>query len=320
MIHKPFKIPLHVQQLQAVSVRLRPGPIYEEIQEKLKKYMAGCNGERSIDYPISFLPNHEYHILHDLRLFDGQHYFQVDCLILHPAFITLLEVKNIAGTITIDNLLNQLAREIDQNQDVFDDPISQAENLKNQLIVWLSRRCGLSIPVIEFVVFTSSNAFLQITNPDDPSVQKIVRPANLIKRIVQSRSRFPAGITNKELRSLSKKLIKNHHPRKADLFRSGLMTPDDIIHGVMCPYCGRIPMQRQKKTWFCTNCGKKSMTAHIAALHDYYLIFGSEITNKGCRKFLRLDSGSSANYILKSMKLKFSGENRARVYYLDFEE
>ncbi|GGL59201.1 hypothetical protein GCM10007968_23960 [Sporolactobacillus putidus] len=62
------------------------------------------------------------------------------------------------------------------------------------------------------------------------------------------------------------------------------------------------------------------MTAHIAALHDYYLIFGSEITNKGCRKFLRLDSGSSANYILKSMKLKFSGENRARVYYLDFEE
>lgn len=320
MILKPFKIPLHVQQLRAVSVRLRPGPIYNEIQKELKKYMAGCNGETAIDYPLSFLPDHEYHVLHNLRLFDGQHYFQIDCLILHSGFITLLEVKNIAGMITIDHQLNQLLREIDQNQDVFDDPISQAENLKKQLIVWLSRRCSLSIPVIEFIVFTSSNSFLRITDPDSPSVQKIIRPANLNKRIDRSQTLFPAKMTAKELRSLSRKLIKNHHPRRIDLFRSARMTPDDIIHGVMCPYCGRIPMQRQKKTWFCTNCRKKSMTAHTTALHDYYLIFGSKITNKQCRKFLKLNSASSANYILKAMKLKFSGDNRARVYYLDFEE
>ena len=63
------------------------------VSENLAKFMAGYKGELAIEYPLSFLPETEYRILHDIRLFDQKHYFQIDTLIVSACFLLVLEIK-----------------------------------------------------------------------------------------------------------------------------------------------------------------------------------------------------------------------------------
>ncbi|WP_205173528.1 nuclease-related domain-containing protein [Bacillus pakistanensis] len=51
-------------------------------------------------------------MLHDLRLFDGQHHFQIDTLIITSKVIFIIEVKNISGTVIFDSAYNQLISEL----------------------------------------------------------------------------------------------------------------------------------------------------------------------------------------------------------------
>ena len=45
-------------------------PKRDIISGKFAKHKAGYKGEQAIGYPLSFLPNKEYNVLHDIRLFD----------------------------------------------------------------------------------------------------------------------------------------------------------------------------------------------------------------------------------------------------------
>jgi Nuclease-related domain len=87
MIVKAKQFPLFLLKLQALSPRVRPHHIKQTfIKEDLARYLAGYKGEKAIEYYLSFLTDDEYYILHDLRLFDGEHYFQMDALILRRGY------------------------------------------------------------------------------------------------------------------------------------------------------------------------------------------------------------------------------------------
>ncbi|HZG72957.1 MAG TPA: nuclease-related domain-containing protein [Chondromyces sp.] len=98
MIIKERKKSIYLRQLEALVRRVPRGHgKREEILLMAKKAGKGYRGEQAIDYPLSFLSEDKYFILHDVRLLGGHHYFQLDTLILSEYFIVILEVKNISG-------------------------------------------------------------------------------------------------------------------------------------------------------------------------------------------------------------------------------
>lgn len=103
MIVKERKMPVHLLQLEALLRRLPAHhPKRNVVAENLAKFMAGYKGEQAIEYPLSFLSEIKYSILHDIRLFDQKHYFQIDALIVSSCFLLFLEIKNIFGTLIFD--------------------------------------------------------------------------------------------------------------------------------------------------------------------------------------------------------------------------
>lgn len=102
MFIKPVKMPYYIKQYEAYSRRLRPGPLRDEIEQTTKKYKAGFKGEKFIGNFLDSLSIKDSFLFHDLRLFNGVHYFQIDFLLLTLYFFLILEVKNIFGTMTLD--------------------------------------------------------------------------------------------------------------------------------------------------------------------------------------------------------------------------
>lgn len=193
-----------------------------------------------MDYSLSYLSEIDFRIFHNLRLYDHVHYFQIDFLVLCDRFALILEVKNILGKLTFDTEMRQLIRELDDDIDIFDDPITQAEYLTDSLHQWLSER-GLSLPIINRVVIASA-AQLQVTNLNSEQVKKIVRRANLKAELFTIDKQFSKEqLSADALKKVSTALLAAHSPLIIKPFRS-LIKPEAIVNGVRCSECGAMPM------------------------------------------------------------------------------
>ena len=92
MILKERQVPDIVEKLEALLRRLPPDHAKKDtIDKELARYTAGYAGELRLNYPLSFLDNN-YYTLHDVRIFDGSHYVQMDTSILHQCCFFILEV------------------------------------------------------------------------------------------------------------------------------------------------------------------------------------------------------------------------------------
>ncbi|RYL95100.1 NERD domain-containing protein [Sporolactobacillus sp. THM7-4] len=323
MFVKPVEIPYYFKQYEAYARRLPPGPLRNDIEEQIRKYKIGFNGEKSIEPYLRSILDKDCLVFHDLRLFNGIHCFQIDFLILTLKVFILLEVKNIAGTLTLDFLSHNLVRKFNQKTEAFQDPTVQSETLKQQLQDWLAVHCDKvpEMPIEDIVVFAGPGTFVHCLNATAHQDQKIVRGPQVRKKILEITNRYPAKIlTPKIIKSLSEHLIKSHQPKKIDLISSGRMTSDNLLKGVRCPHCSHIPMTRINKNWKCPACQKTSPKAYINTLRDYRLINGPKITNHQLRDLLILDSESTAKYLLRSLNLKYEGKNKNRIYYLKEEK
>ncbi|MDA6162049.1 nuclease-related domain-containing protein, partial [Escherichia coli] len=78
---------------------------------------------------LSHLPDKEFTILHDLRLFNGSTY----SLILSPYFALIIEVKNILGTLLFDETFNQFIRTRNEKEEGFPNPLIQAKRPENTI-------------------------------------------------------------------------------------------------------------------------------------------------------------------------------------------
>lgn len=88
MIMKSYDDPIELYKLEALHRRLMPTHIqYERIQMDLRRRKRQYRGEKEVEYPLCFLDEKEYLILHDVRLVDEQGYFQIDTLILSTGFV-----------------------------------------------------------------------------------------------------------------------------------------------------------------------------------------------------------------------------------------
>ena len=325
MILKDREYPLKAQILEAVLRRLPTGhPKKERIENELGITLAGYHGEQSINYYLNFLPPENYLIMHDFRLKSPQNdtYFQIDTLILHPAFLLIIEVKNFAGKVLYDTDFRQIIRTYQNEEKAFPDPIAQVNHQRYRLQQWLDKNLKHTfIPIQTLVTLTNRQMYIQSSSVDSDIVQQIIRSEQLSSKILSLAEKYSQEkLSMKDLKKLSKTILKSHTPLPYNVFESMPLAKDDILRGVQCPNCFHIPMQRTYKQWICPNCQLQDREAHLYSIKDYCLIFTPTITNAQLRNFLAISSRHSAKRLLQSFNTTRSGTHKGSSYTLPFHQ
>ncbi|HEX5564644.1 MAG TPA: nuclease-related domain-containing protein, partial [Sporosarcina sp.] len=98
MLLKTRKNNIEIDGLVALEKRLERGDVNRsKIEERLYNLQAGFAGETQYDkYLSEFKPRYPHAILHDVTLCEEDVFFQMDSILITPAFIVISEVKNIA--------------------------------------------------------------------------------------------------------------------------------------------------------------------------------------------------------------------------------
>jgi Nuclease-related domain len=318
MLIKERTIPMYLKQLEALLRRLpNDHPKRKNVYEDFSRRMAGYKGEQSVDYQLSFLSERDYMILHDLRLFDGRHYFQLDTLILTTRFILFLEVKNIVGTLVFDSEFGQLVRISDNKSEGLPNPMLQIYRQQMQL----QKVVQTNLPIESFIIISNPQTIIKNPYSDNLTTKKIIHSANLIKKINELESIYKTEIlTTNELRKLAQKMMNSSRPLQKDVLVSHQLSVSDLIIGVQCPNCLSTPMKKVQRNWECPHCKLTSADAHIQALEDYALLVHTSVTNQDIKKFLNLNSSAITKNLLRRLNLPYKGERKARKYELIFKQ
>lgn len=322
MIVKAKKMEAEIVALQVLVRRLLQNyPRRKQIEQDLAKKLTGFKGEQSMDYYLSFLPEEDYLIFHHIRLRGDLHHFQMDILILFPAFFLILEIKHISGKVTFDKDSNQLIREYNDEIEIFPDPILQVNHQRFQFKKWLENKKFKPIPIETLVVMTNPTSLIQFTPNSYSYKQIIIRSTNFLSKINHLSQKYKEDKLNKkELRKLSKLLLKHHTPKHPDVLQKYNILKSEILQGVHCPECFYLPMEKTKRKWNCPQCGHCSKTAMIETLKDFSLLFQPTITNKEAREFLQIPSESTVRRLLLDLGLANTGTTKGRIYELHFDD
>ncbi|MDQ0219346.1 NERD domain-containing protein [Peribacillus cavernae] len=317
MIAKNREIPLTVQKLEALLRRLPPNhPRQQQIYRDLTKRKAGYHGEESLDIHLDELSENKYFIFHDLALSNGKYNFQIDTLLLSTSFALLIEVKNISGTLHFDRTFNQLVRTFNDKEQGFRDPISQARRQQREFQSWMENRNLPPIPAEYLVVISNPSTVIKLKSGYVREYEKICHSEHLLDKIKEfEQKHHKEFISPKEIKKLSRLLLKEHSPHNTNILKTYTIPKQDLLTGVHCPECFFLPISRKKGYWFCPSCRSQSKDAHIDALLDYFLLIKSSITNTEFRDFLHVPSRHTAKRILHSLDLPSEGEKKARIYY-----
>ena len=307
------KPPLRLLQEEALAGRIsKAHPLLPKISNSIGARKAGYRGEQDIDYHLTFLPQNKYTILRDLRLID-QFPFQMDTVLLSRNLIFAIETKNISGTLFFDKNSNQMIRTIDDVEEGFSNPLLQVQRQTHQLKNWLLQHKFPPIPIEYLVTIRQPKTILKSNQPQ--IFNKIIHTDHVIDKIISIEKGYPSHIVDeKTIRKISKALIKEDTSESNDILESWRISPQEIITGVACPACHRIPMIRLFSTWYCPSCKEESKDAHIQAIKDYFLLMGSTITNKQCREFLHIPSRRTSEQLLQSMNLTKIGSTKGVFY------
>ncbi|KLA28709.1 nuclease-related domain-containing protein [Bacillus cereus] len=314
MIVKERQMPMYLRQLEALSRRLPAHhPKRGMVAESLAKHKAGYKGEQAINYPLSFLPEETYSILHDIRLFDQNHHFQIDTIIISAYFLLFLEIKNIAGTLLFDSKFNQLIRISEGNSECFPDPILQVKRQEEQFRKWLSLNGFSRFPIESLVVISNPRTIIKAS--DDNLPNKIIHSANLPHKIKWFESKYKKK-TIKNVDDLICQIVRHHTPLQQNILEQFKIKKGELLNGVRCEVCSIMPMLKLKKGWYCSNCKAISKVAHEDAIHDYVLLISGTCTNMQLKEFLHVQSSATVHRLLQTMNIPHTGDNKGRIYDL----
>ncbi|MFC0559274.1 nuclease-related domain-containing protein [Halalkalibacter alkalisediminis] len=319
MIIKKRETTLAIEKLQALLRRLPSHhPLLPEIADELSNRLAGESGENSIDYPLSFLPSEDYFIFHGLRLFHEPHFFQMDTLIVTRKFLLVIEVKNISGLLYFDQHLQQLIRtKKDGVRQIFSDPILQVKRQKSLLEGWLVRNHFPPIPVTSLVIMSNPLTAISSNLEHRELSQLVTHRDSLPDRVTRLSEEFLGkDLPLHDFKRLLMTLQKQHTPLDPAILTQFKLTTDDLKEGVLCPSCSYSPLPRVYGSWHCPRCQVKHKDAHVKALKDYALLFGTQITNREARKYLKLESDALVKRILNKVGRKHKGITKGSVYDL----
>lgn len=317
IIRPPEKTPL-LKQLEVLLPRIdRSNPNFEKLDNLLGRETAGYFGETSLHYYFNLTDSEEALLLYGLRLPGKDNAFQIDALLLTRSVCFIVEAKNLKGTISF-NQNDQMIRTVDQIPETYPNPEIQAAVQKRQLKELLAKHEFPVIPIHPIVTFTHPRVILH----SDHKYDDILTNERLPDRINAVKNAHTKVVYQKrQLYKLAHFLNDKHQANHYFVAERYQIAYQQIRNGVWCPSCQsngkRNIMHRVKRYWYCPACHEKNNTAHIQALYEYALLFGTSITNKQARLFLGLESDSTVKRMLVNIGLESSGKTKGRVYYLD---
>jgi ribosomal protein L37AE/L43A len=316
LIEKERTYPIRLLMYEALMNRIMKNhPIIPLIEQDYKAWRAGYKGELQTDYRLSFLPEKGYHIFRDLRLVDESWHFQIDTLILTLRYILLIETKNYSGTLFFDKDSEQIIQTKADQEKSYDNPLNQVRMQAWHLKRWLKQYKFQIPPIYHLVAISNSSAIIK-TN--DRSLNKLVIKGDvLLSRVLQIDGFNTNTIyTEKEVRKLSRLLIKKHTPHYPDILKPYSLTQADLQKGIQCPSCSSYGMHREKWIWSCPVCELKSQTAHYQSVKDFFLLIDPSINNQAFRGFVDCLSIKTASNILSSLNLPHTGSKKGRIYHM----
>lgn len=316
MIEKERTYPLRLLMYEALMERIMPNhPKASLIEQDYKAWRAGYRGELQTDYRLSFLPEKGFHVFRDLRLQDEKWHFQIDTLILTLRYILLIETKAYSGTLFFDKHSEQMIQTKDGQEKSYDNPINQVRMQAWHLKRWLQNYKFSIPPIYNLVAISNASTIIKVS---DRSLNNlIVKGDVLLSRVheIDDRTSNPT-FTDKEVRKLSKSLVKNHTPHHPDILKQYSLTPDDLQKGVQCPSCFTYGMHREKWVWRCPACEHISKTAHYKTIKEFFLLISPTIKNQLCREFCPGVSSRTITNILFPLNLPFTGTKKGRIYHM----
>ncbi|CAM3789217.1 nuclease-related domain-containing protein [Mesobacillus zeae] len=316
MIAKEREMPLRLQKLEALDRRLpHSNPMKAVVTEAYRKRKSGYYGEVALDKHMDTYLAHQYTILRNIRLPVRDSFFQIDTLLLSPAFILVIEVKNHSGNIALDPKYNQMTHTYQQNTAInYNDPLLQVKLQQSLLKEWLQNHSKLSLPLDHLVIFTNPAVHIETSSPAYYSrVCRLNQFLDKITYIEKSYSKPTA--TSKEIKSLAKIIAKRHCPEsEIDILNYYNLSEDNILKGVHCTECGNFHMKRVAGIWCCPACKNRTKDAHFQVISDYFLLINSNLSNKCLREFLCLSSPSTTLRVIHSMDFVVVGKNKGRRY------
>jgi len=303
--------PLYLRKQEALLRRLPKSHIlYPKIERDYQKNLAGYKGEKSIDYFLSYLKE-EYLIFHNVRLLDRKHFFQMDTLILTPSFACILEVKNIAGSIFINEETDQMIRTMDGKEEGFLSPLIQVRRQQDHFSNWLKEQEIPHLPCVGFIVLSNPSTILKSSNP------QILQAATIPSKFASLENKYKAMKLKKQnINRLSARIAESHVENDGLILEHYQLVKSEILTGVHCPFCKTIPLTKTFGYWTCQKCGQKSKNAHTDALTDYMLLFSERISNREVRSFLHIKSSSTAKRVLQKLHYPYTGNTKNRTYLI----
>ncbi|WP_445486826.1 nuclease-related domain-containing protein [Niallia sp. 03133] len=288
-------------------------PVSPKVVEDLKKLLAGYKGEKNLKYYLDFFPEKECYIFHNLRLWNGKSYFQIDYLVLSFSFALIIECKNIYGELHFDTTFHQLIRTANDQSEAFADPISQVKRQQQQFLQFLKANNLPFIPVECLVVISSPSTIIK---GNDAIKHHVIHSHQLFERWKNLSSYHKkVAIDVKMLRKIAKILLKNDAPEDLNILKKYGLVESDIITGVQCEQCKNFGMNRIDGKWICSHCCNSSRDGHVHAVSDYFLLIKRSITNKEFRHFVQLNSSDTATKLLWRMNLPSIGKTKGKIYY-----
>lgn len=284
-------------------------PVTGKLKERRNHAEAGFGGEERVDGVLADYRHPDpIRLFSDLGLVCGSR-FQLDALLLTRSWACLLEVKNISGRSVIKDIPPQLVRITKGGrEEALGSPFAQLDSHLMLFRDWLHER-NTPIPVYGAVVFAYSSQMVEAAAAPHPILFPNQLPFFLRNLPVQPL------LDESELNELARQVLAAHEPyvQRPLCTMYPQVTRPDIRTGVICPACGEIGMRWQGRAWHC-RCECISRSAHIEALHDWFHIFGGELTNEECRRFLRIEDRFVARRLMKSTGLIPHGKGRWTIY------
>lgn len=312
LIYKQRSIPKKLIGLNALIPRLHPShtDMYR-IEEDLRIRKAGYGGEQHLDkHMLEFKPPYPHAILHDVCLKQNGVYFQMDSILITPAFLLIIEVKNFAGKIIVKSNPTQFIQVSPTGErKVLKNPIAELDRKQIFLTQWLLQR-KIELPISGIVAFAYTNELVFENVPETKLTFTNELPSYLYSLPIQKEV-----ISKAAIRKLATEIRNNHQEYNPFPLTKLMNIPStDILPGVICPACNARGMQWKQRKWSCQKCKHTGSNYHVTALTDWIYLIDNRITNKEFRNFTLLNDRHVTKRFLAGSGLKHVGKGKGSFY------
>lgn len=273
----------------------------QEQKAKIRNLQKGYEGEKRFSNQLNELTNQRYIPLFDILLEESGTVFQLDCLLIFPHEIILLEVKNYYGEFMLnEDYLYSLS-----HKKRYRNPLHQLQRSQLQLSEFFTKH-NINMPLTSHVIFINQE-FTLFHAEHSP---KIILPTQLEAFLKKLNNK--AGTIQQSHYNIAKSLLDQQfnyplHNRLPEYCYSQLQK------GILCKSC-RIHLINENRKVYCARCGKEEQmeVAIMRNVHEYHLLFPEEkISIKKITDWCgdMISKSAIKRALIKNMNLKKNGRH-----------